>query len=295
VTERVLVVGGTGMLGHALCRAWRDRFDTWATVRGTSGAVDAVVEPSRIVRGVDAEDPDGAASALATVEPTTVVNAVGLVKQREAGQDPLPALLVNAVWPQRLAAACRAADARLVHVSTDCVFSGLRGSYCEDDVPDASDTYGRTKLLGEVDGAGNLTIRTSMIGRELARTTGLVEWLLSQRGGQVEGWTRARFTGLTTGALAGVLGDVVEHHRDLEGVWHVAGPAIDKHALLVMVRDAYGAPVDIRPDASVVVDRTLDDARFRAATGWTPPAGSTMVEAMAADTFDYDRLRSTAC
>src|SRR4051794_34454853 len=259
----VLVLGGSGMLGHELWRMCAERFDAYATVRSDepSGPVTEALDADRIVPGVRAEEPRTIARALDETQPEAVVNCIGIVKQ--AVEDPEPAIRVNALFPHRLAAACRERDIRLIHVSTDCVFSGQAGGYMESDLPDPVDTYGRSKLLGEPATPGALTIRTSMIGRELATSHGLLEWFLAQSGGSVRGFERAVFSGPTTPVLSRAIADVIERHHDLEGLWHVSAAPIAKHDLLLLLRDAFELDLDIEPDDSVAIDRSLDSSRFR--------------------------------
>ena len=169
-----------------------------------------------------------------------MVNCVGIVKQDAAAKDPVAGIKVNSLFPHLLAQACSAAKARLIHISTDCVFSGQRGNYSEDNITDAEDLYGRTKALGEVDYGNNLTIRTSMIGRELQGSHGLIEWFLAPARQTVRGFKRAIFSGFTTNALAKIIGDIIADQRQIcAAVWHVAAEAIDKFDLLTQVRDAY--------------------------------------------------------
>ena len=170
---RVMVIGATGTLGHRLCLDWAERFECWGTVRApVEDPVAELLAPARLIAGISAEEPDTLRSALERARPDVVVNCVGAVKQAEAGQQPIPAIRINSLFPHELAAACRESSARMIHVSTDCVFSGERGRYSEQDVPDAADLYGRSKLLGEISGEGLLTLRTSLIGRELQSSLG---------------------------------------------------------------------------------------------------------------------------
>jgi dTDP-4-dehydrorhamnose reductase len=164
--------------------------------------------------------------------------------------------------------------------------------YNEDDLPDATDLYGRSKLLGEVT-EGSLTIRTSIIGRELRTANGLVEWFLSNRGGSARGFTKAVFSGVTTATLAQTLADVIEQHPALHGLYHVAAEAITKYDLLVMLNEAFDAGIAVTVDDSVVIDRTLDATRFRSATGLVPPAWREMIAALAAESPQYERWRKT--
>jgi dTDP-4-dehydrorhamnose reductase len=283
--RRVLILGGSGMLGHRLFRVLdaAPEVEAFATLRSEAGrCFFGADQQERLVGGVDALDSDALAACLARIRPEVVVNCVGLVKQLAAAADPLAALPVNALLPHRLARLCALLGARLVHVSTDCVFRGDRGGYTEQDRPDAEDLYGRSKLLGEVDAPNAVTLRTSIIGRELGTRHGLVEWFLGAPG-PVRGFTRAVFSGLTTGELARVILRHVLPDPALRGVWHVAAAPVSKHDLLLLLREAYGRDIDILPDAGPAVDRSLDAGRFRAATGHVAPAWAEMIRAMRAE------------
>lgn len=294
---RVLVLGGSGMLGHKLVQVLGREHEVWATVRGEQApaAAAGVLVPERTLAGVRAEDLASVERTLEASGAEVAVNAVGIVKQADAARQAVPAIRVNALFPHELHERCAAHGARLVHVSTDCVFAGTRGGYTEDDVPDASDLYGRSKLLGEVTGPGALTLRTSIVGRELQGAHGLFEWFLSQRGGRVRGFSRAVFSGLTTAALARLVGELIDRHPDLEGLWHVSAEPIDKLTLLRALRDALEVEIEIEPDDGLAIDRSLDSSRFRAATGWSPPSWDAMLAELAADPTPYDALKGLPC
>jgi dTDP-4-dehydrorhamnose reductase len=267
------------MLGHVLYRECEPRFETHATIRSDqpSEVAAAALDISRTVGAVHSEDAASIERALDRISPDVVVNCIGVVKQRDVR--PAEMIRTNAVFPHELAEICVERGVRLIHISTDCVFSGRRGSYTEDDTPDAEDLYGRSKALGEPSGAGVLTLRTSMIGRELEGSSGLLEWLLSQSG-EVRGFTAARFTGPTAPVLAEAIADLVELRPGLEGTWHLGAEPISKHDLLILLRDAYQLDLEVVADDSVKVDRTLDSSRFRGTTGWAAPAWPEMVAAL---------------
>jgi dTDP-4-dehydrorhamnose reductase len=241
---------------------------------------------------VDAGDLPSVERALETASPDVVINCIGIIKQLPEAQDPILSQTVNAQFPHHLERLCHPAGVRLLHFSTDCVFSGRKGNYAEEDVPDASDLYGRSKFEGEVKGQGSLTLRTSMIGRELRSRSGLVEWFLHNRGGRVRGFTRAIFSGFSTLMLSRMVADVVERHPQLSGVYHVSSSPINKYDLLVLLRDAYGVRVNIEPVEEPVIDRSLDSRRFREATGLVAPSWPEMVNEMVADPTPYDSWRS---
>jgi dTDP-4-dehydrorhamnose reductase len=282
VSTRILVLGATGMLGNAVFRlfAGSPGFEVTGTARSAgSGRLLPTALQGRLVAGVDVENPDALVQLFASVRPDVVVNCIGLVKQLAAADDPLSALPINALLPHRLARMCGLAGARLVHVSTDCVFSGSMGMYVESDPSDAKDLYGRSKHLGEVDYPHAVTLRTSIIGHELSGAHGLVGWFLAQQG-SVKGFTKAIFSGLPTVELARVIRDHVIPHPALHGTYHVSAAPIDKFELLTLVGREYGRATEIRPDDQLKIDRSLDSSRFREATGYRPPAWPELVRSM---------------
>ena len=290
---RVLVLGASGMLGHKLVQVIGREFETVAAVREPGSLPDGT-GASAIVAGMEAGDPDSLNRILDRVQPDAVLNAVGVVKQALPGADRSTAIAVNALFPNRLAELCTTRAIRLVHYSTDCVFSGARDSqrgargYRETDLTDARDLYGLSKRLGEPEGGAHVTLRTSMVGRELRGRLSLVEWFLAQPGPAVRGFTSALFTGLTTLELARVTLRILSDHPGLAGLWHVAGEPISKHDLLVLVKQAYGVPAAIVPDDSVHCDRRLDGSRFSQVTGWQPPDWPAAIAEMRRDSFAYE-------
>ena len=291
---RLLILGAGGMLGHKLLQTARGEADVRGTVRGSAKSYERFgIAASELIGGVDVEHFDTVVKAFATFRPDAVVNCVGVVKQLESAKDPLVTLPINSLLPHRLANLCIASGARLVHISTDCVFSGRKGMYTEADFSDAEDLYGRSKFLGEVGGEGIVTLRTSIIGRELSTNSGLVEWFLANRGREVGGYTRAIFSGLTTQALSRVILDVLRSPKALSGLYQVSVDPISKYDLLYLLNDAYRAGATIRPDDTVAIDRSLDSTRFREATSFKPRPWTELVAEMAGDATPYDQWRKT--
>ena len=293
---RVLILGGDGMLGHKVFQVLSARFEVYATFRGARGPwaqypMYATADPVRLLGGVDAMVFPCVVRAMGWVQPDAVINCIGIIKQLKEAQDPVISLSLNALFPHQLADLCAAAGARLMHVSTDCVFSGHKGAYSEDDVPDAEDLYGRTKLLGEVNRPGCLTIRTSIIGRDFQKQTGLLEWFLGQRGRSVRGYRNAIYTGLTTQALSCIMGDILENHSHLSGLYQVASAPISKCELLARIRETMRLDVAIEPYDDPPCDRSLRADRFVAATGHRIPSWDEMIAGLAADDTPYDEWR----
>lgn len=280
---RILVLGATGMLGSAVFRtlAESEKFEVWGTLRGEDGRrffPEAL--QARLLSGVDALDQDALTDAFARVRPDVVINCVGLIKQLAYANDPLRVLPINAMLPHRLAKLCGLAGSRLIHVSTDCVFSGRQGMYRETDISDAEDLYGKSKYIGELhDVAHAITLRTSIIGHELNSNHALIDWFLSQEG-PVRGFARAIFSGLPTVELARVMRDYVLPRPELHGLYHVSAQPIAKLELLRLVAHQYGKAIEIIPDDRVCIDRSLNSERFREATGYVPPAWPELVARM---------------
>lgn len=277
---RILILGGDGMLGHRLLEHLSPNHDVRVTLRRGPSDYERyeLFDEGNAYYGVEVLDQDKLTEVVADFRPEAVVNAVGIVKQRGAAKEAIPSLEVNSLLPHRLALLCRAANSRLVHVSTDCVFSGKTGGYTEEDVPDAEDLYGRTKLLGEVAEPGAVTLRTSIIGLELSRKTGLIEWFLAQKG-EIRGFRRAVYTGLTTAELSRVIERVLSGHPGLHGVWQVASEPINKHDLLVRFSEILGREdVRITPDDAVKIDRSLSGVAFSEATGYHAPGWNEMLQ-----------------
>lgn len=279
---KILVFGASGMLGNAMYRllSESETLDVSATVRSESARrffPEAL--GARLISGVDVENQDSLERTLAQIRPDVVVNCIGLVKQLADADDPLAALPINSMLPHRLANLCRLASARLIHVSTDCVFSGSRGNYCESDTSDATDLYGKSKFIGEVSYPHAVTLRTSIIGHELTGNHSLIGWFLAQQG-PVKGYTKAIFSGLPTVELARVVRDHVLPKRDLSGLYHVAAEPIAKFDLLKIVAKVYGKDIAIEPDDRVSIDRSLNAERFRSATGYVAPAWPDLIARM---------------
>lgn len=279
---RVLVLGASGMLGNAVLRffAQSEGYQAFGSVRSAAVLQRLPKElHANIVTDVDVENLDSLTGLFATVHPDLVINCVGLVKQLAHAEEALAAIPINALLPHRLARLCEVAGARLVHMSTDCVFSGSKGMYSEVDVPDANDLYGRSKYLGEVDYPHAITLRTSIIGHELDGARSLVGWFLAQQG-SVKGFQRAIFSGLPTVEIARIIRDHVIPHPELHGLYHVSAEPINKFDLLELVAKAYKKNIDIKFDDQLVIDRSLDSTRFRVATGYQPKPWQELVRTM---------------
>ena len=280
---KILILGGDGMLGHQLLSTFSARHDVRVTLRRPLDAYAAygLFSPANSFGEVAATDVDAIRGVLDHFAPQAVINCIGIVKQRSAAKAAVPSIVINSLLPHQLLELCEERGARFVHLSTDCVFSGRAGNYRESDIPDPVDLYGRSKLLGEVTDAPGLTLRTSIIGLELSRFTGLIEWFLAQRG-MIRGFRRAIYSGFTTRELARVIERILVDHPGLHGVWQVASAPIDKFDLLVRLAASMGrTDIEIVPDDDFVCDRSLRSDRFTAETGYTSPLWDAMLDELA--------------
>ena len=280
---RLLILGGSGMLGHQLWRGLHAQHDTWVTLRRPVAdfAAHNLFDEAKAIQFDDITDDTALERALGQAKPEAVINCVGLIKQRDEASDEALTLRVNAEFPHRLAKRCGEAGARLIHFSTDCIFAGTKGNYTESDPSDATDLYGQSKHQGEVADAHSVTLRTSVIGHELGTNLAFLDWFLSQRFQAINGYTKAIYSGFTTLEMARIVDRILTQHTDLSGVWHVASEPISKFGLLQLCREKLGWEGVIEPNDEFVCDRSLNADRFNQATGYTPPSWEAMISELA--------------
>jgi len=289
---KILILGGSGMLGHCLWINLSKDHETWVTVRGNGSEIPDIREfPRQYIRPmVDALNFDQIIRAMASIQPDLVINCIGLIKQQgHLARDPLFSISLNAMLPHRISMTCRTAKIRMIHISTDCVFSGKKGNYLESDQSDAEDLYGRTKFLGEVAYPHCITLRSSIIGRELKNHLGLIDWFLAQTG-TIHGYKRAIYSGFTTDEFSRIIRDYVIPNSSLSGVYHISSNPISKYDLLQLTKQAYQKEIEILPEEEFFCDRSMDSTRFRQITGYQPPLWNDMIEEMVRNSSLYERL-----
>jgi dTDP-4-dehydrorhamnose reductase len=286
---KVLVLGANGLLGNAVYRLLG--MSAGLQVRGTlrnPAAIGRFAPPLRdgLIVVTDLESPKEVARVLDATTPDVVVNCLSLAKADMA--DPMKSIARLAALPQRIAQLCGQRGARFVHVSSDGVFSGTRGRYREEDVPDANDIYGLAKLLGEVRDPHTISLRTSIIGPDPFGGNGLLEWFLKQQG-SCRCYTRAIFSGFPTVVLARTIRDRILPRPALHGVYHIASEPIPKFDLLALVARRWDKRINLIPDDSVVIDRSLVGDRFQRDTGFVPAPWPELVDDMHSDQPGQER------
>ena len=291
---KILILGGAGTLGHKLWQVLPSKFpDTFVSIRKNREfyAKTGLFTGSKVIDGLDLRDFTRLNSVLDELKPSVIVNCARVTLRSKEALDKNSAISINALLPHRLADWCSRSGARLIHFSTVCVYDGKTGGYTEESLPDARDLYGTTKALGDVNASFALTLRSSFIGREIFGGTELLEWFLAQKGKKIKGFTKALFTGLTTNKLAELVGDLLEKHPALSGLYHVSSETVSKYELLLLMKEAYKLDVEIEPEAGFEMKRDLDGRRFEKAAGFSCPPWKVMMAEMAADTTPYGEWR----
>lgn len=282
MNKRILVIGANGMLGGSIFRYFSklSEYETMGSVRD-SVARNALVKQgfTNTVSNVDVRDQKRLFDVFSQLKPDIVFNCVGLIKQENESKKPTSAIEINSLLPHRLASLTTQFSGKLIHFSTDCVFSGKDGGYLESDIPDATDIYGRSKLLGEVDYGGHLTLRTSIIGHEINSNLSLVDWFLSQAN-TVNGFSKAVFSGLPTCVIADFIHKYIFDKPDISGLYHLSVDPIDKYSLLQLIKKIYHHEIEIKDESNFIIDRSLNSDYLRKTTGFSAPSWPELIKRM---------------
>ncbi len=287
---RILILGGDGMLGHQLLKSWQGRHTVAVTLRQPLShyANHSLFNQENCFADVDILAFGKLIQAVKNFRPNAVINAVGIIKQRSDAANAVQSIEINALLPHKMAALCSEFGARFVQISTDCIFSGTKGMYTEDDLPDANDLYGRSKLLGEVFTNDTITLRSSIVGLELSRKKSLVEWFLAQKG-MMHGFKRAIYSGVTTLEMARIIEHLLLQHPHLSGIWHVASQPINKYELLCgLLERLPDLGLTIEADDTFACDRSLNGSRFNEITGYEILCWQDMLDELAHQILERD-------
>ncbi|HEX75381.1 MAG TPA: SDR family oxidoreductase [Dehalococcoidia bacterium] len=291
---KVLILGITGMLGHKLYQQLVTTFDVIGTLRGGYNSISryGFFQESDIIPNINALRISQIEEVIGRINPNVVINSIGIIKSVREAQDRLLNIWVNSLFPHQLYQICKRKEIRLIHISTDCVFSGKKGNYRETDPSDAEDIYGKTKYLGEVSEERALTIRTSLIGRELSTANNLVEWFLSNQGSKVNGFTNAIFSGFPTIRFAQIMANIIAKEQNLSGVYHISSKPISKFKLLTLIRERMNLDIEVEEYTDFCCDRSLDSTLYRDKTGFEPASWGEMIDEFAQDAQQYQQWRA---
>ncbi len=285
-SEKILVLGVTGMLGHKLFEVLSryPQYEVNGTTRNLEGLKDKFSPQlsEKIIENIDAENFETIEKIIFDIKPDTVINCIGIIKQLPSAKDSISAIYGNALLPHKIHKVCLENNARFITVSTDCIFDGKKGNYNEDDKSTAEDLYGKSKYLGEIKGENAFTIRTSIIGHQVKGKFGLLEWFLAQEG-KINGFKKAIFSGFPTLELSKIIAEYILPDKSLQGLYHVSSEPISKYELLNIIADVYGKKIKIVPENEFLMDRSLNSLRFRTKTGYNPPTWPKLVKDMYED------------
>ena len=288
---RVCILGSGGMLGHMLVRVLSETHDVYGTSKqewSTTSSLAKFLSKEKLIAGVDAKDITTISDFFRERQFDVVINCIGIVKQRGHRTSDDEMIEINSHFPHKLLSICDASGARLIHISTDCVFSGNKGNYVVTDNPDPIDIYGSSKLAGEIVDDHNLTIRTSHVGRELTNFTSFFEWILNNRGKKVAGYSNAIYSGLTTFSLSVVINSLLTTSSRVSGLVHVASNPISKFQLITELNNRLGLGIDIEIDESVVLNRSLRSSVQITQLGIEIPSWDQMLDYFCEDQATYD-------
>jgi dTDP-4-dehydrorhamnose reductase len=281
-SNSILVLGATGLIGSTLFKylSLNEAFQVFGSIRDLSSKryFSPKIAKSLILLNQISEF-DKYLAIFKKIRPDIVINCIGITKHVEGGRDPLITIPINAYFPHYLNSICQDQGCRLIHISSDCVFSGEVGGYSESDIPDAMDFYGKSKAMGEISKGRAITLRTSTIGHELNGSLGLLDWFLSQQI-SCQGFKNAFFSGVTTIELAKIIESYVIPNAKLEGLYHVGANKISKFDLLTQIAREYRKKIEIIPNNVFKIDRSLNSDRFYGATGYRPPTWPQLIREM---------------
>ena len=287
---KVIVLGASGLIGHKLFEKLSLRFETYGTLRLKREEYenDFFKDYDNFIDQIDVHDFDNLIKNLNRVNPDVILNCVGITKRKDEINLPLESIYVNSLFPHKLLSWAISNNKRLIHFSTDCVFTGKEGNYTELSLTNAEDVYGRTKALGEVNYKNGLTIRSSFIGRELSTNSELLEWFLSNTTESINGFKNALYSGVSTIFLAKTIGDIVEFYPELYGLRQLSvKKPISKHDLLIIAKDKFNKRVDIVAEEEFQIDASLNGDLLRKEISYGNPNWTDMMEELAADNRYY--------
>jgi dTDP-4-dehydrorhamnose reductase len=290
---KVLILGVNGMLGHKIYQTLFPLADVVGTMRGNYIDIQRfpIFRELSLVFGIEGMDIKNLQSVIKKVKPDILINCIGVIKQVKEAKDRTISIKINSLLPHELNRICGDLGIRLIHISTDCVFSGKKGNYSEIDLSDAEDIYGKTKYLGEVTENRALTIRTSLIGRELYTTNGLVEWLISNSGNEVNGFTNAIFSGFPSIHLAQIIRDIIFDYPSLTGLYHISSEPINKYILLCALNKKFELNVKVNEYSEYHCDRSLNSSLFQSKTGFKALSWERMIDEFFTDSIQYREWR----
>jgi len=274
---KILILGGDGMIGHKMAQVLSNfNHQIIVSIREQRELTKQCFS-SQVKVFFNDFLKENALNFLDKVNPDVIVNAIGVTIRRGAAENIADTIYLNSFFPHQLANWSEIHNKRLIHFSTDCVFSGYEGSYSEDSTPNALDYYGKTKGLGEVFSKNTLTLRSSMIGPELFNKTELFEWVINNKEKEINGFTRVMYSGVTTFYMARLVADLIQNHKDLNGIYNIASNPISKFELLHLINDNFDLGLFINKDQNTISNKTLNASKIEDELGIKSPSWNELI------------------
>jgi len=285
---KVLVLGIDGMIGHKIAQSIQNNYELIGTSRKDIKNQDIGLNQGKIVKYDFLKH--NLESLLKNVSPSVIINCVGITPRRGINESIKNFELLNSKLPHFIDNWTKLNKSKLIHFSTDCVYSGDKGNYYEDSDTDAKDTYGITKAKGEINNNHSLTLRSSMIGRELFNFTELFEWLYSMREKSVEGYSQVIYSGITTVRMGKIINKILKNNLTLSGIFNISSTPISKHELLQKLSNAFDLNVDINENKNIKSNKVLISKKFAEITGINPPNWDELIEEFKLDCEKFKSL-----
>ena len=290
---KILILGGDGMIGHKMAQVLSvQNHEIVISIREKKELTLKSIS-SKVKVFLNDFIKDSILDFLDKVNPDVIINAIGITIRRGAAENISDTIYLNSLFPHQISSWALAFKKRLIHFSTDCVFSGSEGSYLEDATPNALDYYGKTKGLGEINSKSSLTIRSSMIGPELYNKTELFEWIINNKEKEINGFSRVMYSGVTTVYMARLLADLIDNHKNLIGIYNIASKPISKFELLHLINDNFDLGLIINDNKTVISNKTLNASKIEKVIGFQPPSWDELIFELKKDYMNFIDLYKT--
>ncbi len=284
---RILILGADGMIGHKIAQSLEDFELILASRKSISLKSIGIIKGKMVLHNLITDSLD---LLLDSTTPDIIINCAGITTRRGVEDNIVNTGLLNSELPHKLDSWANLNSKKLIHFSTDCVFSGNKGNYLDNDFADANDIYGKSKALGEVDSLNTLTLRCSMIGRELYNFTELFEWLKKNKNKKIEGYSNTFYSGITTVRMGIILNQILKKNLNLSGIYNISSTPISKFDLLIKLSNAFNLNVEVKQNTNNKSNKVLISEKFTEITGIYPPNWDDLISEFKEDCEKYKSL-----
>ena len=285
---KILVTGIDGMIGHKIVQSLSKEFQVFGSTRKKIKSINIGAEKCEIINHDFITD--NKLGLIDEIDPDIIINCVGITIRRGLNNSIENTKKLNSDLPHKLNHWVETNNKKLIHLSSDCVFSGKKGNYSDDSIPDANDLYGISKSNGEVTGNNALTIRCSIVGREIYNHTELFEWLYSMKNQKIEGYKNVIYSGVTSTWMGKTINHIIKNNIDLTGIYNISAVPISKYDLLVKLADIFDLNVDISINSNIKSNKVLISKKFTEITGINSPNWNDLIVDFKADSDKFSTI-----